>query len=247
MSRKDRTRPVSRDDTFKKLRALRCFNEVYERIIQGWAPSELARFIQMDRSEYQDVSQVSLMQTIERFRKTIPPAVLVNKRMPKAMERAIEEVEDGLDELKELTALYRLHMERVHMDHAIEKRMNKSLNTMTNEIRVAKELLTAIADLKMDLGLNTRHLGQVDAEVTVEANENSVFGKASIQEVVSDPEKRRKVLNIAERILQLPARTAKARAEAPPEEQITDEELELIGVDGLPDPDAVDEAVGVTK
>lgn len=251
MATKDRTRPVSRDDSFKKLRALRCFNEVYERIVQGWAPSELARFIQQDRSEYTEVAQVTLMQQINKFRATIPPAVLVNKRMPKEMQRAIAEVEDGVDELKELCDLYRLQRKRMDMDHAIEERMKKSLSTMTNEVRVAKELLTAIADLKMDLGLNTRHLGQMDAELEIK-DAGDVFGKESVREVMKDPEKRRKVLNIAERLLALPARTQKARDAAPPGEalgvhEMSDDELELVSIDGLPDPDSVEASLGAEK
>ena len=45
MPKKDRVRAVSRDEGFQKLRSMRCFQEVYERMIAGWAMSELARFI----------------------------------------------------------------------------------------------------------------------------------------------------------------------------------------------------------
>lgn len=228
-------RPVSRDEGFQKLRTLRCFNEVYERLLAGWSPSELARFIQESRNEYTHASQVTLMQVLQRFRDTIPPATLMAKRLPKTFEKAIEKTEDGVDELAEMEKLYRLHMERVNIDFTTEKNIKKLMPTMTQEVRVASELLGRMADLRMDLGLNTRHLGQVDAAVTIQA-ETSRYGKESVKKVMEDPEKRRKVLNVAERILALPDRTGKAIPTAGIMQAVEEEialtaELELVATD----------------
>jgi hypothetical protein len=210
MKKGDRVRPLSRDEGFQKLRSLRCFNEVYERILAGWSMSELARYIQEDRQEYAHATKQALMQTLQRFRDSIPPAQLVSKRMPPVFHKATEEVEAGIDELKELENLYKLQMDRIGIDLATEKGIKKLMPTMTQEVRVARELLSAIADLKMDLGLNTRHIGQVDVEAHLHADLQAKYGKDSVKKVMADPEARRKVLNIAERILALPARTEKA-------------------------------------
>ena len=155
------------------------------------------------------------MQTLQRFRDTIPPAQLVSRRLPHTFHKAAEEVEEGIDELGELTKLYHLHMERVNIDLTHERTLKKLMPTMTQEIRVARELLGAIADLKMDLGLNTRHIGQVDVEARIEAEIKGKYGKDSVKKVMESPESRRKVLNIAERILALPGRTEKAEREQP--------------------------------
>jgi len=230
-----RLRPVSRDEGFQKLRTLRCFNEVYERLLAGWSPSELARFIQESRNEYTHASHVTLMQVLQRFRDTIPPAQLMAKRLPKSFEKAVEKTEEGIDELAEMEKLYRMHMERVNIDFTTEKNIKKLMPTMTQEIRVASELLGRIADLKMDLGVSTRHLGQVDAEVTIKS-ETSRYGKESVKKVMEDPEKRRKVLNVAERILALPERTGKAIPtggimQAVEEEVALTAELEMVAAD----------------
>lgn len=245
-TKKDRIRPTGRDEGFQKLRSMRCFQEVYDRMISGWAMSELARFIQEDRNEYGHATRVGLMQILQRFRDTIPPAQLLQRRMPHAFHEAAKEVEEGIDELKELERLYRLQMDRIDIDLKTEKKINKLMPTMTQEVRVARELLGAIADLKMDLGLNTRHIGQVDVEARLEADIQAKYGKDSIKKVMESPESRRKVLNIAERILALPERTEKAQrdgglsavAEAiePLVADVSDDELEVLAADDpLPD------------
>lgn len=236
-------RPVNRDEGLTKLRSLKCFNEVHERVLSGWAPSELARFIQETRNEYGHANRISLMQVLQRYRDSIPPAQLLAKRMPQAFQKAAEEVEEGVDELKELNKLYRLQMGRIDIDLLTEKKINKLMPTMTQEVRVAAELLGKIADLKMDLGLSTRHLGQVDAEVTI-TTDPSKYGRDSVQKVMQDPERRRKVLNVAERILGLPGRSEKTQD---PEEVLRDAvaevaEFEMVAADELnkdksPDPE----------
>lgn len=200
-----RMRPVSRDEGFQALRRLRCFNEVFERLKAGWAPSELARFIQDDRSEYTHATRPALMQIIQRFRDTIPPAQLFNTRIPDKFIEAKKEVEEGIDELKEMEKLYRLQMERISIDCKNEQNIKKLMPTMTQEIRVARELLAGIADLKMDLGLTTRAGEKVDVNVNVTTDVGR-YGKKSVETVMADPERRRKVLNVAERMLAFPGR-----------------------------------------
>lgn len=202
-----RMKPVSRDEGFQSVRRLKCFNEVFERLKAGWAPSELARFIQDDRGEYGHATKTALMQVLQRFKDTIPPAQLFSTRIPEAFHEAKKEVEEGLDELKEMEKLYRLQMERIQIDRSNEKQSKKLIATMTQEIRVARELLTGIADLKMDLGLTTRAGENVNVNVSLSGPEQK-YGKKSIADVMESPERRRKVLNLAERLMTLPDRVS---------------------------------------
>lgn len=210
---KKRLRPVSRDEGFQALRRLRCFNEVHERLIAGWSVSELARFIQDDRSEYGNVSRQGLMQVLQRYRDSIPPAQLMRRALPKEFEEAKKQVDDGLNALDELRDLYRLQMKRVAIGWNNEQNIKILLPTMTQEIRVARELLSGIADLEMDLGLATRAADEVNVNVNVSADLGK-YGKKSIETVMNDPERRRKVLNVAERMLALPGRLDKSTPSA---------------------------------
>lgn len=228
-----RMRPVSRDEGFQKLRSLRCFQEVYERLLAGWGAPELARFIQEDRTEYGHASRISLVQVLQRFRNTIPPAQFAAQRMPGEIHKAVEEVDEGIDALKELEKLYKIQMERINLDLANERQIKTTLPKMTQEMRVAKEILGGITDLRMDLGLNQRHLGESSVAVTVQVDV-AKYGKESVQRVMADPEKRRKVFNMFERIVALPSRTEKAEAELPVIDAES-EELELAVSEEVPE------------
>lgn len=166
---------------------------------------EIARFIQEDKNEYTHATRISLTQVLQRYRDTIPKNQLYAKRIPESFQKAQLEVSEGIDEIAELEKLYRLQMERIGIDGKLEKTIGKLTTTMGQEVRIAREILGNIADLKMDLGLSTRHLGQVDVEATV-THQDEIYGKESIKKVAADPEKRRKVLNVMERMLALPSR-----------------------------------------
>ena len=206
---KKRMRPASRDEGFQALRRLRCFSEVHERLLAGWSVSELARFIQDDRSEYGHASRQGLMQVLQRYRDSIPPAQLMRRAMPKEFEDAKKQVDEGLDALNEMRKLYRLQMDRIAIGWNNEQNIKILLPTMTQEIRVAREVLTGIADLEMDLGLVTKAADEVNVNVNVSADLGK-YGKKSIETVMNDPERRRKVLNVAERMLAFPGRLDKS-------------------------------------
>lgn len=209
---------------------MRCFNEVYERILAGWSMPELARFVQEDRSEYGHVTRPGLVQVLQRFRDSIPPAEMA-KRIPGAHAKAAAEVEDVVDGLKIMGQLVRMQMERLQIDITNEKNIGTLMPKMTQEMRVAGELVAKLEDMKMDLGLSTRQLGQVDAVVTIQTDLGK-YGKESVRKVMENPEKRRKVLNMAERILALPSRQEKVTAAVVTEEDATEAELVAMGMAG---------------
>lgn len=195
-------RTVSRDSRFGKLRALKCFNEIHERILAGWSMAQVAKFVQEDRDEYTDTTHGALASILQDYRDSIPRAELVSRRMPNVFHKAAEEVEKGIDELKELEKLYQCQMERIQIDLTVEKQIKKLFPTMTNEVRLARDILSTYAQLKMDLGLATRHLGHLDVDATLVADVAGRYGKQSVARVVQDPESRRRVLGIAEKLLE---------------------------------------------
>jgi hypothetical protein len=192
---------TNRETRFLKLRALKCFQEVVERIHAGWPIPELARFIQDDRQEYKDIGRDSLVWTLTEFRKTIPPAQLISRRMPQAFNEASKKVEKGIDELEELEGLYKLQMDRIKIDYEAEKTIHKLLPTMTQEVRVAREILQTYADLKMDMGLSKRHLGTLDVDASLVADVAGRYGREDVAQVLNNPGSRHRVLAIAEKLL----------------------------------------------
>ena len=102
--------------------------------------SDLARYIQEKQEEYTDVEHTSLMAVLSRYRSSLPPAEVAKHKLPKAHRDAIQEIEEGLDEIMEYTRLYRRQTARLDIDGETEKKIGKLFPTMTQEIRVAGAL-----------------------------------------------------------------------------------------------------------
>lgn len=207
MAKRRRAGPTGRDQRFQKLRALGCFDEAYERICSGWPITQVARFIQDERREYTDISRKGLEQQLTEFRKSIPATHLVAKRFPDIFDKALERVEEGIDELEELAELYRIQKNRIAIDYKTEKSIHKLLPSMTAEIREARQILESMSTLKMDLGINHRAPKNVDVSGTVELDAPisvSQFGSERVQKVLDDPESRRRVAGVMERFMKLP-------------------------------------------
>lgn len=194
------SKPRNRASRFKKLRALKCFDEVHRRILQGWQLPALARYIQEEEKEYLEISFESLVCALKDYRESIPPGELIQERMPQVFEKAAVEVQQGLDELTELEELYRTQRKRIDIDFALERSMGKLFPSMTQEMRTAREILSTIAELKMDLGLANRRLGTVDIDAHITAHVEGRYSNPRLAAVLANPEKRQRLLGIAKQL-----------------------------------------------
>ena len=207
--RRPKRKPPGRDTRFQKLRALKCYQEVYDRICAGWPLAQVARFIQEERGEYTIISRHGLEQQLTEFRKQMPPGDLVQKRFPDVFDKAKDQLKKQVDELEELEELYRIQMRRVEIDFNTEKNIGKLLPSMTGEIREARQILESLANLKMEMGVLGRAARGVDVNVEVEATLTedvmARFGDGAVGKVLENPESRHKVMGVVERFLKLPA------------------------------------------
>lgn len=195
-------KPVSRPNDFKPLRSLKCFKELHERlVVKGMPLKTTARWVQEERNELTSLTFDAVVKMLHEYRHSIPPAQRA-KPLNIVFERAADEVLEGLDELKEMDRLYKIQMQRIEIDFQTEKNIKKLLPTMSQEIRTAREILASSAQLKMDLGINDRHLGKVDVETTLLADVAEKYADSpAVGKVLEDGDSRRKVLGLAERLL----------------------------------------------
>lgn len=210
-------KPKGRQAGFEKLRAIRCFEEMHERVRGGWPLSELARWIQEDKEEYQDVTRQGLLTVLKNYRASIPPGELVAKRLPKDHQRAMDKLEAGIDEVNELEELYRLQMERVKIDATTEKAINKLLPSLSQEIKEARSLLESLAGLKQSLGINSRAPEEHNVNIGVEVEGRLVedlgpIGSEAVKKVMESPESRRRVTGVVDRFLRMSERKDEAPA-----------------------------------
>lgn len=249
--------PTTSRPSFARLKSLKCFLEVRQMLLGGWPALEVARFVRDVRGEGTDVAEVTLSAEISAYRRSLPPAELlagvppsststgdgggggvapavlgasgtpVVTRLPLAFTHAAKRVREGLDELKELERLYGIQMERVEIDFATEKKIGKLFPSMTAEIRAAREILEKRAQLKMDLGLDERHLGRLEVDTNAPPVVVERYGAEVVKHAVASPESRRKLLGVVERLTQLqqlrdrvsPGESGGAGPATPPEDE----------------------------
>ena len=207
--RRPSIRPVSREVPKRRgssLRECRCFDEVERRVRMGWTSAAVAKMIQIEYKELTDLSQRYVAKMVDEFRKTIPPAELVlSTSNPMVARNAQKKLATGLNELEELEKLYEIQKKRVAIDFENEQKINKLFPTTGREIFFAMKLLKQSADLKMDLGILKRQLGEVS--VTAQAA-GAVAGRYGdeVGQTLTDPDSRRRVLGMVETLRQLAAK-----------------------------------------
>lgn len=202
---KPKIKPVSRDKSEGKginaLRECSCFDEVDRRVRLGWSASEIAKMIRDEYGELNEFSFIHVKNLVDEHRRQIPPQELALTTNNSHVSRnAVKKLHNGINELEELQRLYNIQKKRIDIDFENEKNINKLLPNTNKEVFVAMKLLKQSADLKMDLGLAKRQLGEVGvnhtpAEVTKE------YGSESVGKVITDPDSRNKVLGMVKMLM----------------------------------------------
>jgi hypothetical protein len=172
----------------------------------GWSSPDLVKFIQEESAELTHLSAAYVKKMVDEFRQSIPPAeLLLTTQNTNVAMNAAAKLHNGLYELEKLNELYELQMERIKIDVDNEKKINKLFPSTGREIFYAMKILNQSSELKMNLGIAKRQLGEV-----------SVAGAASVQiadrysdgvgKVMSNPDGRRKVLGMVEALMTISAR-----------------------------------------
>lgn len=220
MARKLRKiKPVGQSPGHEKLRQMKCFRQVHERICQGWPITEVARWVQEDQEEYTHVTRNALVMALRSYRQAIPAAEKVGKRLPKDFAEAKQELEDTIDEVRELEELYRLQMDRIKIDYEKEQQISKLFPSMTSEIKEARALLESMIAAKQAVGVYSQtpqeHNLNVEVGVEIEGRLAEDLNTASqnVKAVMENPESRRKVTGVVDRFLRLSQLESKASSE----------------------------------
>jgi DNA-binding transcriptional MerR regulator len=190
-------------DEFARLKQLKCFDEVHHKVTTGWPIHQIARYIQEEAQELTDVSLSTIGRLLTNYRKKDGAAGMLQKTLPEAYNEAVSRVSKGLDELEELEKLYRLQISRIKIDHKLETDSKKLLPSLNREIKTAAAMLGSMAQIKMDLGLNKRHLGQLDVEGSVHTEVQLRYGSDTVNKVLNDPESRQRLLAVVKRSAQI--------------------------------------------
>lgn len=192
-----------RAPVFDRLKHLKCFQELHQKIVDGWPLREVARWVQLEQEESTDIGFESLVSILGRYRQHIKPITPIRDVMPASLGKKMAEVEKKLDELEALAELYEIQKARIDMDHTLEKQFKKSLNTVGNDIRIAKEIAEASVKLKVEMGVIEKKPIKVETDLTVSLGLRDKPGLVDekVQQVLDDPQKRTRLLRMAKQLL----------------------------------------------
>tara|TARA_B100001094_G_scaffold294543_1_gene315253 strand:- start:372 stop:1034 length:663 start_codon:yes stop_codon:yes gene_type:complete len=193
----------SRVKRFSRFTGLSCFDEFEAKISYGYTNHAIATWLQDEKGKCKDVKPRSLATMVGRYRKALPPMKRGIKPdvRGQVQEKALKEVEKSIDELKEVSKLYRIQMDRVSEGVEQEAEIRGLVKTLGQEINLAASLLRQSHAIKMDLGLDGgRDLGTVTVrpEVLLSVKENH---GDSVYSAISSPQSRGKVLAIAKQLM----------------------------------------------
>jgi len=137
---------------FKRLRSLYCFDEMDKKVKAGVSVEEIARWLQEDLLQLQDVKRETLVRQLYRYKASLPPGQIVTAP-PLYLKKAIEKLKRGVNEIEELEHLYLFQLKRISIDAETEEKINKLFSGTAREIQLAADLLVKMLDKKMELGL----------------------------------------------------------------------------------------------
>lgn len=208
MSRKNGKKPSK--SAFKDLRAMPCYKEMSEKIKADIAVEDVAKWLQEDMFQQLDIKRESLVRKLYRYKASLPPAEIV-KEPPLYVQKAVEKLKRGVNELEEMEKLYLLQLKRISMDAETEERINKLFSTTSNEIRLAVDILNRMVETKMELGIMDKAPERLDV--------SGSFGVVPLVTDQTDEETRVKMGILAGKVVQAMSRFV----EEPTKEEKNDE------------------------
>ncbi len=209
---------------FTRLEALGCAPWIKEQFTAGRSLNKITEAIFKDYpSDFEQLGTTAaqLERWLGDWRRKIAKTELLPVRLPGVIEAAETHVAESLNEMDEMQELYDIQKHRIEIDYGTERKINKLFKSTGTEVTVALNILKARSDLKADLGLTKRGAGQDEASRILLTDFAPRYGKVDVNSVISNPERRRRLLNAMEMVLSAdtvptlpPAETPEAEATA---------------------------------
>lgn len=129
--------------------------ELDDRLIHGINLTELASWLH-EIGHFTDMAHDVLLSTLHRYRNYIRPADVINRELPSTSEvlKVINDIGKDIDEVSELSRLYRVQLERIEIGAMFERKTRVINRHMAAEISTAADLLMRSHRVKGDLGLH---------------------------------------------------------------------------------------------
>lgn len=148
---------------FKRIKTLKCYDQVVEMLYAGYPTPVVANFIQKRMKEYADITHGTMIVRLHEFRESeLHAGEMVRRTLPRVFSKAEKKFSNKMQELERLEDQYRVMQYRLDVAHG-DERMSGEINPDVDKI--AKSMLGIIGamhSIKMDLGLiGSRDLGTI--------------------------------------------------------------------------------------
>lgn len=185
---------------FKRLKGMPSFVEVDRMVRCGTPLKEIVEFVK-DSGEYEGVEDHTLMSLLSEYRGSMPAGEVTALVQPRKFLQKVEEFDEGLSELEELENLAAMQADRLQRFYKSEKQLGlpMPLRGMVREIEAYREILVDSAKLKILLGMDPRKRERLEHQARAVEMAQNKYGLA-IAQVIGNDEKRRKILNVIDRI-----------------------------------------------
>ncbi len=178
---------------FQAIRNLQYFQEIDRLVRDGYAGSVIVSKLQAQGHTIQ-MEPSRLAAEINAYRRDLSAVETLANLKPVTVVQAEQKLAALLNEAEEIAGLYGIQRARVMALHATES-ANPGVHNrnLGNEVRVAAELLRTSVAIKRDTGFG----GAATTPAVVDAREPL---SAEAQVVISDPQKRQRVLDALRQI-----------------------------------------------
>lgn len=169
-------------------------------LLKGISTSAIARFIQEEQGELTSMSSETISARLRDWRQAVPPAQRIGMIRGDVVESAQEELDKGMDELRELRGLLRIQKERIESIRQRELDHDNVNPALGREIQLGVDIIQQHAAIRVQLGLTGE--GSSNVPSSVEEKLIEAYGDAGerVQKVIDNPVSRRKLLGMAEKI-----------------------------------------------
>jgi len=193
--------------SFVRVKRLRCFVEVRERLVAGYPVADVARYIQEEEGEYIDVKRSSLCDVLGKWAQAeLYPADLIAPRLPHLLIKATKEFGDRLEDLRRLERAYEVALYRIDLVHGQERRTGVIDASVDRQLKGVVDLVSRMHEIKMDLGLTgSRDLGTLTVSEARLAEIRERYGDGAAR-AFADPVQRAQVLGLLKRVHRLAGR-----------------------------------------
>ena len=210
--------------SFKALKELDCWPRVDALVKKGMPVTEVAEMIHERWHEALDWTRTKLERTLRDYRKRIPDEDLFHAVMPQEHVDAIKNTLEEFDALEELAWLWKQQKRRLMIDMRHEEKGNKLFKQTYREVETGIKILKTYSDIRMDRGLDDRHLGTLEVNAGPNVPEVRETHGEKVAAALEDPKKASRVLAASDRILGLLARTGEDVIDITPDADAEDEE-----------------------